>query len=285
MKIAIQGYEGSYHDTVRQCIFKQSEIHSCNTFHDVVLSVASGVAYYGIMAIENSIYGDTAASLELRSNFHGLEIVGELVLDITHCLVGSRHSELVQISSHQVAIGQCRKTLREKYPDVDLVESEDTAFAAKHVSEKIQKGIKSHAAIASREVLKLYPNLELLDDDITDYENNFTRFIVFAKRGLQHPLLPDNSNEEKTTALLTISDTKSSLLSVLQVFDDLDINFTNLQANSFRYDSREGIIVIPIEFHHSWHDNRIIDAIKELKNQGASLQSLGTYRVGKVIEI
>lgn len=61
-RVAIQGYEGSFHHIVaRRFLGERAEIVPCDTFREVARQVESGGAEYGIMAIENSIAGKYSA--------------------------------------------------------------------------------------------------------------------------------------------------------------------------------------------------------------------------------
>ncbi|MFR4237306.1 MAG: prephenate dehydratase domain-containing protein [Alistipes onderdonkii] len=58
MKVAIQGYEGSFHHIVaRRCLGEEIEIVPCATFREVARQVESGSSDYGVMAVENSCGG------------------------------------------------------------------------------------------------------------------------------------------------------------------------------------------------------------------------------------
>jgi len=58
LKVAIQGYEGSFHHIVaHRCLGTDIAIHPCATFREVARQVETGEADYGVMAVENSIAG------------------------------------------------------------------------------------------------------------------------------------------------------------------------------------------------------------------------------------
>lgn len=283
MIVAQQGYEGSYHDIVRGELYPGSEMLPFDNFHEVVQAVQHREASIGIMAVENSIYGDTPAALELRTNFHDLVITGEMILDITHRLLGAEGAEIEEIRSHQVAIGQCRLKIRELYPGVKIVESSDTALAAQEVADLVHGGVTNVAAIASRTAGKLHPELVELNSDINDFEHNNTRFIVFRHKADVDDHVTEDA--DKTTARLVLPDRPDSLLECMQVLSRLGINYTSLQANAFRYDSRRGIVT-PVEFTHAWHDDRLKEALKELRKIGVTkIHNLGSYASGKVIKV
>lgn len=283
IKIAQQGYEGSYHDIVRLDRYPDSEMMPFDTFHQVVRAVDKRQASVGIMAVENSIYGDTPAALELRTNFSNLVIVGEAVLGITHRLHGAEGAEVTEIRSHQVAIGQCREKIHRKFPEARVVESVDTALAANEVAELVRSGITDVAAIASRAAGRMHPELVELDSNMNDYPHNNTRFIIFKHRSDVDGDVTEDA--DKTTARLTLPDKPNSLLHCMQALSSLDINYTSLQANAFRYDSRDGEIVVPIEFTHAWHDDRLTAAIYALDEIGVKVHNLGSYASGRTLKV
>src|SRR5438876_704267 len=86
--IAIQGYEGSFHQVAAQEYFgKQVKVICCDTFRDVV-KVASNKKESdgGIMAIENSIAGSILANYNLLQKSN-LRIIGEVYLQIRQNLL------------------------------------------------------------------------------------------------------------------------------------------------------------------------------------------------------
>jgi prephenate dehydratase len=283
MLVAQQGHEGSYHDIVRLEALPNSRMLACSDFHQVVNAVETGVAEVGLMAIENSIHGDTGAALELRSNFDGLAITEEVILDITHRLFGELGADITEFRSHPVAISQTRRTSRSRYPNARLVESTDTALAIREVAELIRNGINNVAAIGSRLAGSMYPEVVELDDNMNDYEHNFTRFVIFRKETDIDGLVAQNA--DKTTARLTIPDQRDSLLKTMQILSDLGIDYKSLVANTFRYDSRDGQIIVPVEFTHSWHDDRFIEAVKKLLEINVIVKNLGCYASGRVIKV
>ncbi len=282
--ISQQGIALSYHDIVRNELFPGSEMLGRDTFHEVVLDVEDGTADVGIMAVENSVHADTAAAQELRQNFEGLEIVGEAILDITHRLWGTLDGKVEEVWSHPVAISQCRKTLRNRLGDILLVERPDTALAIQETADLIESGVTNVAAVGSQLAGESHPALSELDSDVNDYENNETRFIVFQRAG-EERAMGALEDADKTTVRLTIPDETDSLLRTMQVLSTYGISYTSLIANAFRYDSRDGKIVVPAEFTHAWHDDRLEKAVAELNKINVDVRNLGTYASGKVLKV
>ena len=83
LKIAIQGYEGSFHQVAaRQFFGKEVEVVTCNTFKEV-FKVANNrkESDGGMMAIENSIAGSILPNYNLLQK-NNLKIIGEVYLHI-----------------------------------------------------------------------------------------------------------------------------------------------------------------------------------------------------------
>ena len=87
MKVAIQGYEGSFHHIVAERYWGEGiEIVPCPTFREVARQVESGDSDCGVMAIENSIAGSILPNLGILHNSR-LQAVGEYYLHIRQNLM------------------------------------------------------------------------------------------------------------------------------------------------------------------------------------------------------
>src|SRR3954452_23193300 len=125
--IAIQGYEGSFHQMVAQLFFgKDVEVITCATFKDVVrIAGNKKESDGGVMAIENSIAGSILPNYNLLQKSN-LKIIGEVYLQIRQNLMvnpGVRLDDIREVHSHPMAIQQCFGFL-DKY-NWKLVETED----------------------------------------------------------------------------------------------------------------------------------------------------------------
>ncbi len=130
MKIAIQGYEGSFHQIVAESYFAGADIEfvPCATFRDVAKKVKSGAVNYGVMAVENSIAGSIIANYGILQDA-GVQVAGEVYLHIVQNLMalpGTSLDDIVEVQSHPMALQQCHNFL-DTHPAWKLIESEDTA--------------------------------------------------------------------------------------------------------------------------------------------------------------
>src|SRR5215211_6175885 len=86
-KIAIQGFEGSFHQVAAQQFYNEVEVICCSTFREVVKVAADKKASDGgVMAIENSIAGSILPNYNLLQKTN-LKIIGEIYLQIKQNLL------------------------------------------------------------------------------------------------------------------------------------------------------------------------------------------------------
>src|SRR5690606_27152282 len=125
----------------------------CQTFEDTIAAVQQGRADYGVVPVENSLYGRITDIYHLLPE-SGLHITGEHFLRIEMNLFGIKGATLKDVKSVQslsVALGQCRKFIRNH--KLRTINGVDTAGSAREIAER---GDKSVAAIAGRFAAEIY---------------------------------------------------------------------------------------------------------------------------------
>ena len=220
-KIAIQGFEASFHEiTAIQFFGNEIETVECATFPKLFDVMEKGEADFAVCAIENSLAGSILPNYAHLRNSN-LEIVGEVYLRIEMNLMALPNQEMHQIEeihSHPMALLQCQGFF-ENYPQIQLVESNDTALSAKEIKEK---HIKHRAAVASKRAAELF-ELDIIAADIHDNKRNFTRFLVLSK-----PTTIDHrpSAINKSSISFRAHHTAGSLAKVLTIIGNHNINLT-----------------------------------------------------------
>src|SRR4051812_19402698 len=183
-KIAIQGFEASFHEIAALQFFgKDIETVECATFHRLFEVMERDEAEYAICAIENSLAGSILPNYASLRN-SDLEIFGEVYLHIEMNLMalpGQSLQQIEEVHSHPMALLQCTGFF-ENYTNIQLVESSDTALSAKDIK---QGHIKHRAAVASKRAAELF-ELDILAEDIHDNKRNFTRFLAL-RNSSNHP--------------------------------------------------------------------------------------------------
>lgn len=271
--IAIQGYEGSFHqEAARRFFGKQTTVVPCDTFRQLVGLVVGRKEVNGaVMAIENSIAGSILPNYTLLQK-NPVRIIGEVYLHIKqHLLVnpGVKLEDIKEVHSHPMAILQCMEYL-EKQPHFKLIETEDTALSARHLQ---QRRSKYHAAIAGKLAAELY-SLEILVPNIHTQKNNYTRFLV-----LKHEKdAQEVEGANKASLKFQTDHSRGSLAKALAVVADAGINLSKLQS-----------MPIPgTEFKYAFHaDMEFADLaqfngmMKELDKVTEDIKVFGIYKNGK----
>ena len=275
-KIAIQGFEGSYHDIAARIFFKneETELICCETFGEVFDVMASDNEVVALVAIENTIAGSLLNNYELLRG-SGTVIVGEQKLRIAHCiccLPDEDWKDLYEVHSHPVALAQC-ETFLQQHPELKAVQADDTALSAKEIKEKQLRG---HAAICSTHAAKLY-GMRILQENIETNKHNFTRFLVLADRWRTDELCPETVRKQadKANIVFSLPHEEGSLSAILSIFTFYRINLTKIQSLPIIGREWEYMFYVDVTFNDYIRFRQSIDAMRPLTKE---LTILGEYR-------
>ena len=148
VKISIQGARGSFHDIVARKKFPDdSEIIESDTIHQVFEDINKRLVDFGVIAIENSVYGSFLENYDLLLKYD-VRIASEAYLKIVlHLLAlpGVKRGDIKEIYSHPMAMTEAHYFL-EQHPGILRIETEDTAGSVRMIKEK---NLRSAAAIGS----------------------------------------------------------------------------------------------------------------------------------------
>lgn len=274
-KIAIQGFEASFHEiTAIQFFGSEIETVECATFPKLFDVMEKGEADFAVCAIENSLAGSILPNYAHLRNSN-LDIVGEVYLRIEMNLMALPNQEMHQIEeihSHPMALLQCQGFF-ENYPQIQLVESNDTALSAKEIKEK---HIKHRAAVASKRAAELF-DLDIIAADIHDNKRNFTRFLVLCKpSSIGHR--PTIIN--KSSISFRAHHTAGSLAKVLTVIGNHNINLTKIQSLPVVGEEWQYYMYADLEFEDVDSYRKMLLEIEPLTKE---LKILGEYAQGNKI--
>ena len=273
-KVAIQGFEGSYHDQATRLFFGDAvEIVPCDTFKALVETVKMNPEILGVIAIENTIAGSLLQNYNLiRDNT--LTIVGEHKLRIKHSfavLPGQTPKDITEVRSHYMALLQCEEFLSQ-YPWLRLVGSDDTAKSAFEIAQQKLTGV---AAICSANSARKF-GLEVLADSIETNKHNFTRFLMIAnvKKGW-HYAKKEECN--KASLVFWLPHEKGSLSKVLTILSFYNINLTKIQSLPIVGQEWEYLFYIDVLFDDYHRYQQSLEAIRPLTS---NIKILGEYKEG-----
>lgn len=266
MKIGIQGEKFSWHYLASQKLYgKNIEILFYKEFSDVFRAQDKGDIDFGLVAIENSVYGSIVPvyqELSKRNYF----INGEVKLQINQCLLAlpsTKLEEITDVYSHPVALNQCHAWLENNLPQADQHAYFDTAMSAIKVSKSSDK----ISAIGPAELANDL-DLQILARDI-NVESNYTRFISFSNS----KDVADDAN--KTSIILTTSHKEGALYDALGCFAKEKINLTKLESHPVTGRAWEYQFYIDLDCR--FDQKKFKSAEKNLINQGAKVQVIGCF--------
>ncbi len=273
-KIAIQGGLGAYHGIAAENFFDEDiKIVPCTTFRDIFTEIKKDPNMIGIMAIENTIAGSLLPNHELLRESN-LTIAGEYKQRISHCLAalpGETIHDIKEVMSHPIALMQCVDFL-DTIGGVKIVEHEDTALAARDISEK---QLKATAAICSTRAAEIY-GLEKLAEGIETNKHNFTRFLIVANKWIAEEV-QHNYVINKSSIVFSLPHTQGSLSKVLSVFSFYDINLTKIQSLPIIGREWEYRFYLDLQYNDYDRYKQSLSAIKPLISE---LKILGEYPEG-----
>lgn len=234
----------------------------------VAAAVESGMADAGVVAIENSINGSVAETLDILIHETTLQIQAELLLPIEHNLFvkpGTRADQVKVIYSHPQALGQCRQFLERCFPKAQ-------AQATLSTSEAVELAMQRDgdaAAISTLRAGELY-GAELLASSISDAANNVTRFLELG-RGQQR-----SSGRDRTSIAFTFAvDRPGALASVLNTFAAAEINCSKIESRPTRATFGEYVFLVDFEGHVE--DAAVKAALDSIRPLCSMLKVFGSY--------
>ncbi len=277
------GPKGSYTGKAAEIFSKlinYDEITYCNSIYDVFEWVnkyknIKDNKSYGVVPSENSIEGSVSLTQDLLLEFP-VKILGEIDIKIHHCLIGYEKNKIKKIMSHPQALAQCLKYIKKH--GWETMPTLSTAEAVKKVFETRNK---EFGAIGSKETAELY-GLKVLDENIQDYPNNTTRFILIGNYNSNHIRFSNNLNNDfntllrkKSTIILELKKNKpGALYNVLKEFNDRDINLTRIESRPSK--RMLGTYIFYIDYETPANEKSLIHS---LNNHASYIKHLGNYSV------
>lgn len=272
--ISYQGEPGAFSEQAARAFFgSKAKLIPQEHFRDVFLSVSKGSSSYGIVPIENSVFGSVHENYDLLLRYP-LSIAGEITMRIRHQLLvlpGVKKRDLRFVFSHPQALGQCEEYLH-SLRRVKPMAYYDTAGAAKMIREEVRRNA---AAIASVQAAKTY-RLSVLDRNIERNHQNFTRFLILARK--VRPL----GGHMKTSVVFSVRNIPGSLFKALAVFALRDVNLLKIESRPLAGKPWEYLFYLDVM--GSVREERIMQALNHLKEVCTFMRVLGSYPSGKTLK-
>jgi len=273
ISVSYQGERGSYSEEAINTYLGNNIICiSHKTFEDAFQSVSNYESKYALIPIENSLGGSIHKNYDLLQKYTNLYIVGEYNHKIVHNLIvypGTTFENIETVISHWQAIAQCEDYLKMKNLISEI--KYDTAGSCKFISEN---KCRNMAAIASSRAASEY-NLEILDTQIEDNKNNYTRFLLIGRE----PCIIQDDINYKTSIVFSFKNLPGALHKGLSAFALRDIDLTKVESRPNRSNStdKKYSYFFYVDFISHPNKNEFSNSLRHLREIASFVRILGTY--------
>jgi len=274
MRVAFQGEPGAFSEAAAvQLLGEQIRTVPRGTFDATFRAIAEGAAEALLVPVENTLAGSVVRVYDLLLE-SPLEICGETILPIEHHLMGcpgAAFADVRAVASHPMALAQCERFF-EANPRLKRVPAEDTAGS---VREMMDRGEKSHAAIAARRAARQYGAI-ILRESIQDNAENFTRFVL---------LLPPEEAQryraqdaKKMSLAMRLAHKPGALLASLDPFSKHGVNLLKIESRPIHGKPFEYQFYVDVEAERF---EQLEKALQEVRRATSDLRVLGRYAAAR----
>lgn len=237
-------------------------------------AVESGAVDACLVPVENSLEGAVNITLDTLARSDSLEVARELVWPVHNFLMGKGgHSDIKRVLSHVQPLSQCRRFLKENYPEAELVKVSSTARAAEMVAD--EPAASGWAAICPKRAGELH-GLKLLASEIQDNMANCTRFFEVRRRGGAPPAKTD-----KMLIICQIDGKRAgSLCKVLEEFACRGVNMTRIESRPAR--TELGAYIFFFDLETDAPPEVIAESVAAVKKRSIWLRNLGAFPLYEV---
>jgi prephenate dehydratase len=273
-RVAFQGEPGAFSQiAARKLLGERVHTVACPTFESLFDSIAQGRADLILAPLENTLAGPVLRCYDLLYQ-SALAMTGEVVLRISHCVIGcpgSSLGEVRRIQSHPVALAQCERFFA-SHPAIAKAVAEDTAGSVRQIMERLDPSV---AAIAAESAASQY-GAQILASAVEDDPNNFTRFALLQPAASVTEAIPE---ADATTLVVTVANQPGALFRSLEPFALNSVDLMSLVSRP--------LVGTPWHYRFFFEvaaaaaEPRMAKALAELQPRTVELRVLGSYRSGK----
>ena len=250
------------------------------TIYDTVMAVNDGVVQRGLVPIENSMEGSVNATLDaLAHETDSVEIVGEVVMPIRHCLITRTNLALQEIEtvvSHPQANAQCARFVRQSLPQARVIAGSSTAEAVRIVA--------AHdgpwAALGNRTAAQRY-GCVVLADGVEDVAGNETRFVWLARAGAaDRPAASAGDGDGATFKTAIVfwgagTERPGWLVACLSAFAERGVNLTRIESRPRRQGLGSYMFFVDLEGRVG--DPHVQDGLAGVREHAEVVRVIGSF--------
>ncbi|WP_252311625.1 prephenate dehydratase [Sinobaca sp. H24] len=276
-KIGYLGPKGTFTEMAAVSIFAGEELVPFETIPACMDALAAEDIDRAVIPLENTIEGSVNMTLDYLIHKHNLPIIGEVTVPIEqHLMVhpsrAEQWREIEDVYSHPHAIAQCHDFLTDILPGASLHYTNSTSAAA----EKLHDDPSMNAAAVANILAAEQYGLTIVNENVHDYENNHTRFVVLAQEDSMELQPAASRTGDKTTLMVTLpSDFSGALHQVLSAFAWRKLNLTKIESRPMKTGIGNYFFVIDVD--QLMDDVLLPGAVAELEALGCGVRILGSY--------
>jgi prephenate dehydratase len=268
LRVAIQGELGSFSHEAATRLIPDAEIAPFAHSADVFSALDRESVNVAVIPIENSLAGSVLEHFDLLL-MHDVQVEQEMLLRIRHNLIampGAEMGEIRRVSSHPVALAQCRRFLS-SHPAMQAVAFYDTAGSVKQL---MQAQDSTAGAIASDAAARVY-GANILQAEIEDNPENYTRFFLVRRK--RDASIDAAAN--KVSIAFSVENRPGSLVAALTALSAMGTNLTKIESRPVHGKPWEYIFYVDYQIRSADEASR---ALAALKPHCAMVKELGRYR-------
>ena len=222
-----------------------------------------------MVALENSVEGAIAVTLDELASGEPLVIRGEVVLPVSFSLLarpGTTIADVRSASGHPHAFAQFRRWFEANLPGAQWRPASSNSQAARDVADG-----GPDAAFAPLAAAEIY-GLDVLARDIHDVEGAETRFVLVGRPGAS----PAPTGKDKTSLVVYMGDDHpGALLQILTELAVRGVNLTRIESRPTRAGIGSYCFSLDAEGHVE--DARVGEALLGLHRVCEEVRFLGSY--------
>jgi len=239
--------------------------------------------------IENSLEGSINITLDLLAGpASDVQIVGEVLLRVSHSLIAAEAMDLAQIDTvltHPQVPGQCTRFLHGELSHAQILPASSTAEAVRSVVAEHRRG---RAALGTVLAARIYGGT-VIREGVEDRADNETRFVWLARTGADKspPLRAVDCTPAppwKTSLVFwgLGAERPGWLVRCLDEFARRQINLTKIESRPRR--ERLGSYMFFVDLGGCPEQGPVAEAISGVRELCEQVRVLGSYRAARAPE-
>ncbi|MFC6171804.1 prephenate dehydratase [Loigolactobacillus jiayinensis] len=232
--LAVLGPAGTFSDDAAQQYLRQHQLDWQLTYYNSIDQVAASIqtgTEYALLPLENTLDGYVQNTLAILS-YADLQVVGETLVPVRFSLAAKATSlaEIKRVYVQFKTKGQCEHILAQ-LPQAERLTTESNMLSFN----KLKQATVGDAAIIPQARLAQLPATFLKLADVTDTDENYTRFIVVKKQTAPLVQVQPWTQDFRALCYVTPQTDHAGLLSmILQEFAQRQLNLIAIMSRPTR---------------------------------------------------